>query len=171
MTVSPQLVPALQQRSAGPAAPGTAGQIRTATALRLVAPTTYPAPTSSDRGDRPGPPQRLDLRLHAPIPQAVIVRVTGVIDRPAETLLRTRVGEQLRRFSHVVLDLGGVHDLRPTGVEVLLDLQHTATLQGATLYLTGADHDAIRRPLRLSGADRLLAVAPAAETVIALLRR
>lgn len=126
--------------------------------------------SADDRGlARPG---LLDLRLHSPIPPAMIIRVAGVIDEPAEVLVRNLVCQHVRRFTHVVLDLSQAQDMQPSGIRMLLDLHRIARSEGATLHITGTtDHDAIEQPLRLAGADQFLTLAPDAETVVALLTR
>jgi hypothetical protein len=63
------------------------------------------------------PEQRLadlDLWVHAPVPEVVIARVSGTVDRHTAPLLAQRVGQQLTRAPHVVgrgeitvLDPGG----------------------------------------------------------------
>lgn len=126
------------------------------------------APVPVERPARPRP-EPVEVRLHAPIPQAVIVRIDGTVDESATAVVAARVGEQLRRVDHVVLDLGGVADLHSIGVSMLLDLNRAAARCGATLHVTGADREAISRPLRRAVAEHLLTFAPAAETVIALL--
>lgn len=58
-------------------------------------------------------PSDLDLRLHKPRPDVVIVRVIGTVDSFGASLLAQRVGAQLNRAGHVVIDLGGVSVLGP----------------------------------------------------------
>ncbi len=68
----------------------------------------------------------LDVRLHKPRPDVVIVRVIGTVDRFGAALLAQRVGAQLNRAGHVVIDLGGVSVLGPRGLAVLRTLHHQA---------------------------------------------
>lgn len=114
-------------------------------------------------------PPALDVRLHEPIPQVVIVRVAGTVDEDAAALLARRVGQQLGRAAHVVLDLGEAQDMGTAGVGVLLDLLREARRLGATLHIAGADDNAVRRPLQQAEPDQLLVLAPCADAVIALL--
>jgi hypothetical protein len=55
----------------------------------------------------------LDVRLHAPTPDTVIVRVIGPLDLRGCTTLAIRVGQQLNRAPHVVLDLSSVTWMDP----------------------------------------------------------
>jgi anti-anti-sigma regulatory factor len=54
------------------------------------------------------PDGRLDVRLHAPSPDTVIVRVDGPLHRCNSALLEIRVRQQLHRAPHVILDLSSV---------------------------------------------------------------
>ena len=151
---------------ADPWRPPTSAPVSLAPAPRLPA-----APRSGrPRGGGPRPAADLDVRLHAPLPQVVIVRVAGEVDQRGATLLAQRVGHQLSRAQHVVLDLGEVCALAPAGVDALTDLHRSACGHGTTLYLTGAEHDAIRGPLQVAGVDRLFVRAPSADAVTALHR-
>jgi anti-anti-sigma factor len=113
----------------------------------------------------------LEVRLHTPIPQVVIVRVAGTVDRAGAALLTERVGQQLTRADHVVLDLAEVAVMGADGVRVLCDLHRQASAYGTALHLAGADQPAINGPLRAAGMDQLIALAPSADAVIALLHR
>jgi anti-anti-sigma regulatory factor len=55
----------------------------------------------------------MDLRLHMPGPDVVIVRVSGAVDPVTAPVLAALVGKQLLRMPHVVLDLGEVSVLGP----------------------------------------------------------
>jgi anti-anti-sigma regulatory factor len=55
----------------------------------------------------------MDLRLHMPRPDVVIVRVSGAVDPVTAPVLAALVGKQLLRMPHVVLDLGEVSVLGP----------------------------------------------------------
>ena len=57
----------------------------------------------------------LELRVHAPIPEVVIVRVSGTVNRLTAAVLASRVGHQIGRAPHVVVDLGEVTAMDPGG--------------------------------------------------------
>ena len=109
------------------------------------------------------------LRLHTPTPDAVIVRVSGTVDRRGAQLLAELARKQLNRAPHVVIDLGNVSALGPRGVAVLLMLHQEATGRGTDLRIVGAEHDAVHRPLQLTGLTQLLRLESTAEAVIASL--
>jgi anti-anti-sigma factor len=110
----------------------------------------------------------MDLRLHAPRPDVVVVRVSGPVDGLAAGLLADRVGQQLHRAPHVVVDLGRVSVLGAGCVAVLSALPAQVLARGTQLHIVGA-HDAIRRPLHAAGLARLLRPEPTADAVIAAL--
>ncbi len=111
----------------------------------------------------------MDLRLHAPRPDVVIVRVSGPVDGLAARCLADRVGRQLHRAPHVVLDLGGVSVLGGWGVAVLSGLYQQALARGTQLHIVGAAHDAVRRVLRVTGLAQLASRESSADAVIATL--
>ncbi|HEX4103755.1 MAG TPA: STAS domain-containing protein [Pseudonocardiaceae bacterium] len=53
-----------------------------------------------------------------PRPDVVIVRVSGAVGGGTAPVLAERVGKQLLRVPHVVLDLGEVSVLGPQGLTV-----------------------------------------------------
>jgi anti-anti-sigma regulatory factor len=55
----------------------------------------------------------MDLRLHMPRHDVVIVRVSGAVNPVTAPVLAALVGKQLLRMPHVVLDLGEVSVLGP----------------------------------------------------------
>ena len=127
------------------------------------------APAGLPPGPRPGTPM-LDIRLHSPDPAVVVVRIDGCLDAPSIPLFVARVGQQLGRAPHVVLDLQEVPFLSVRGLQALLELQHRAELLGTQLHIA-AEHHTVRRPLRVSGLDRLIPVSATSEWVIARHRR
>lgn len=145
---------------------------RSASPLRL-------APTSGPGGGRsiPAPHQDrhpapvLEVRLHAPLPDAVIVRVAGAVDETGAVLVAQRVAQQVRRAVHVVLDLDDVTLLCPAGVAMLADLHRHALAHGGCLHIAGADHDAVAAPVRAAGLDHRLCLTRSADAAIALLPR
>ncbi len=109
----------------------------------------------------------LELRVYAPIPEVVIVRVSGIVNRLTGPVLARRVGHQLTRAPHVVVDLGEVTVADPRGLAILCSLHKRANVNGTQMHIARADHDAVRRAVRVTGLDQLFAVAPTAEAVIA----
>jgi anti-anti-sigma regulatory factor len=108
------------------------------------------------------------MHLHAPHPEVVIVRVRGTLDETGAALVATRVGQQLGRVLHVVLDLGQVR-MRRAGVDVLLELDRAATARGTQLHITGGEQAACARVLQRLHHDGLLHLAASADAVIASL--
>ncbi|HEX6403256.1 MAG TPA: STAS domain-containing protein [Pseudonocardiaceae bacterium] len=96
-------------------------------------------PTPSSAAAPTSPVLRnLDLRLHTPIPEVVIVRVAGTVDRFTSPVLAQRVAHQLTRAPHVVIDLGEVTAVDPRGVTGLLKLHHQATAHGTQIHIARA---------------------------------
>lgn len=118
-----------------------------------------------------GEPELMDLRLHRPTPDVVIVRASGPVDGLAARLLAERVGQQLHRAPHVVIDLGDVGVLGPRGLTVLSTLHQQALERGSQLHIVGAGHDAVRQPLHASGLAQRLSLESTADAVIAALPR
>jgi len=110
-------------------------------------------------------PLDLDVRLHAPRAEVVIVHVDGVVDERSTRLLGERVSQQLDRATHVVLDLGGVRLLRRCGTELLLDLQRQACSRGTCLHIAAVEDAEVHDQLELAG----LGCGLSADTVVALL--
>jgi anti-sigma B factor antagonist len=109
----------------------------------------------------------LDVRIYAPIPEVVIVRVGGTVDRFTVAVLAERVGKQLTRAPHVVVDLGDVTAVEPRGLAGLLTLHHQATASGTEIHIARAEDDTVRRALRITGLDQLFTLVPTADTVMA----
>ncbi|MGH3549230.1 MAG: STAS domain-containing protein [Pseudonocardiaceae bacterium] len=113
----------------------------------------------------------LNLRLHVPIPEVAIVRVSGTVNTLTASVLARRVSYQLSRARHVVVDLADVKVVDPGGLAVLRTLHHQAINCGSQLHVVRAEHDAVRRPLHTAGLDQLLVFESTAEAVIAGLPR
>jgi anti-anti-sigma factor len=111
-------------------------------------------------------PEPVDLRLHAPVPDVVVVRVAGALDATAAPVLAERVGQQYHRACHVVLDLTDVTFLGASGLRVLRELLRRAARVGVRLHLA-ADHHAVCRPLHLAGMGRAPVLSPSADLVVA----
>jgi anti-anti-sigma factor len=108
----------------------------------------------------------LDVRLHVPIPDVVVVRVSGAVDEVAGPVLGRRIGEQLGRAPHVVIDLQDVESLSGASLHLLCDVHRRAAPRGTQLHVSAASGDVLSS-LRRSGLDQLVPVCPAAEMVVA----
>ena len=83
-----------------------------------------------------------------------------------------RVGQQLSRASHVIVDLGEVTVLDPRSLAaVLVTLHQKATAGETEIHLAGAAHDAVHRALHLTGFRPAPTLALTADAVIAALIR
>jgi anti-anti-sigma factor len=109
---------------------------------------------------------KLDVRLHVPIPDVVVVRVSGSVDEATSLELARRVRQQLGRAPHVVIDLQDVGSLCERSLRLLSALHRRAGATGTQLHVS-ADRVDVLRSLRRSGLDRLVPVCPAAELVVA----
>lgn len=99
----------------------------------------------------------------------VIVRMSGPVDGLAARLLAERVGQQLHRAPHVVIDLGDVRILDRRGLTVLSTLHQQALAYGTQLHIVGAEHDAVRRALHATGLAQLLSLESTADAMLAAL--
>lgn len=124
-----------------------------------------------ESGRRPraggGAPELVDVRLHMPRPDLVVVRVSGTVDGVTAPVVAQRVGWQLRRAPHVVVDLSGVRVLGPQGLTVLFGLHRQAIACGVELHIVGAEHDAVRGPLHAGGLAQLVVFESTVDAVIA----
>lgn len=109
----------------------------------------------------------MDLRLHAPRPDVVIVRVSGPVDEQAACVLADRVCKQLNRAPHVIVDLGHVSTLCPPGLTVLSTLFQLAMAQQTRLHVVVAEHDELQ--LRTTSLAALLSRESTADAVISVL--
>lgn len=107
----------------------------------------------------------LEVRLHSPRAEVVVVRVSGTVDERGAGLLGERVRQQLARAAHVVVDLAEVPAMPACGTRVLADLARDATRCDACLHITGVEDPSVRDQIRLLH----LHCAPCAEAVVALL--
>ncbi len=113
----------------------------------------------------------LELRIHAPIPEVVIVRVSGTVDRRTAPVVAKRVSHQLTRAPHIVVDLGDVPAVDPGALAVLRTLHQHAIDNGTEIHLVRAEYDAVRRALRTMALDQMFTLDSMAEAVIAGLPR
>jgi anti-anti-sigma regulatory factor len=105
-----------------------------------------PSPRPGERAEDE-PDDELDVRLHAPTPDTVIVWVAGPLRRSTAYLFALRVRQQFRRASHVILDLSAVTCLDPHAVAHLGILEAEADSLGSHLHIAGAENEAIAGPL------------------------
>ncbi len=129
--------------------------------------TTTGSPGSADDGDgamrsEPAP----DVRLHAPVPDVVLVRVCGPADQVSAELLVHRVDQQLGRVAHVVIDLQDVQFLSVPLLQLLHAVHLRAVAAGTRLHVSAERHE-VRRSLCSSGLDQLVGVGPAVEMIVA----
>jgi hypothetical protein len=113
-------------------------------------------------------PDPLDVRLHAPTPDTVIVWVAGQVDHASATLLTLRVRQQFQRAAHVILDLSSVTWLDPPVAADLRALAAHAERCGTLLHIAGAENPAIAEPLRHLDSVHHVAAGPA-DAVLAVL--
>jgi anti-anti-sigma factor len=133
------------------------------TVQSLVPSPAAAAPTPARVGD-------LDLRIYAPIPQVVIVRVSGVVDDLTAPVLTKCVGKQLTRAPHVVIDLSQVTTLDSHSLATLSRLQDKAAASGTHIHLATAQRGDVHRALHSTGLDQLFSLDPTVEAVIADVR-
>ncbi|MGI9000975.1 MAG: STAS domain-containing protein [Pseudonocardia sp.] len=114
------------------------------------------------------PEPNLEVRLHSPTREVVVVRVGGMLDTLSAPLLAERVGQQLSRAPHVVIDLGDVTSVTVAGVAALSCLHRQAMEAGTQLHLA-AEHDTVRQALHVAELDQLFPIAPTAAAVLACL--
>jgi ABC-type transporter Mla MlaB component len=134
-----------------------------ATEIRVVRGKT----TTYDRPYAGVEPKLMDLRLHAPRPDVMIVRVSGPVDEQAACVLADRVRKQLHRAPHVIVDLARVSTLCPSGLTVLSTLFQLATAQQTRLHVVVAEHDELQ--LRTTSLASLLSRESTPDAVISAL--
>jgi anti-anti-sigma regulatory factor len=113
-------------------------------------------------------PDPLDVRLHAPTTETVIVWVAGPIRRADAPLLTLRVRQQCERAVHVILDLSSVTWLDSAVAADLRALEAHADSCGCRLHIAGAENPAVAEPLLQLDSTHQLANGPA-DAVLAVL--
>jgi anti-anti-sigma regulatory factor len=108
---------------------------------------SIPAPRRELRSVGADTDDHLDVRLHAPTPLTVVVRVAGPLHARTTALLTMRVRQQFRRAPHVVLDLSAVTHIDPSAAGELRALHGTADSCGSRLHVA-ADDEAVVEELR-----------------------
>jgi anti-anti-sigma regulatory factor len=115
--------------------------------LSALVPSPRPENDPSAVPDRDEP---LDVRLHAPTPDTVIVRVLGPLDGHSCAVLAVRVRQQLHRAPHVILDLSSVTWMDLRVARELRALHAMAADCGAHLHVA-AENERVVEGLRLVG--------------------
>ena len=118
---------------AEPPGRGTALLLREHAPIELTG--IVPVPRREMRTVVPDPDDPLDVRLHAPSSQTVIVWVAGPLHPSTSALLAIRVRQQLRRARHVILDLSSVTRMDLGVADELRDLFAKAESCGTRLYI------------------------------------
>jgi anti-anti-sigma regulatory factor len=137
-------------------------------------------PTPRRESDHPAVPDRavsdgagpdrdepLDVRLHAPRPDTVIVRVAGPLHPRSCPMLAIRVRQQLHRAPHVILDLSSVTwlDLQVAGE--LRALHRKAVECGTHLHIAAENEPVVEGLRRIDVGERV--VLGTADAVLACL--
>ncbi|MGH4010832.1 MAG: STAS domain-containing protein [Pseudonocardiaceae bacterium] len=118
-----------------------------------------------------GEPELMDVRLHTPTPDVVIVRVSGAADGLHARLLAELAGKQLHRAPHVIVDLADVTVLGTGGLAALSTLHQQAVARGTELHIVAAKHGSVSRQLQATGVAQLVTFGSTADAVIAGLPR
>ena len=131
-------------------------------------PVFVPSPRrTSEARAVPDRDEPLDVRLHAPTPHAVIVRVLGPLDTRSCGTLAVRVRQQLGRAPHVILDLSSVTGMDPRVASELRGLHRTAVDCGTHLHVAAENERVLEG---LAGIDLGAPVVPGtADAVLACL--
>jgi hypothetical protein len=110
---------------------------------------------------------QLDVRLHAPTSDTVIVWVAGAVGPASAPRLALCVQQQFQRAAHVILDLSSVTLFDPLIAADLDALGAGAGRCGARLHIAGAENPAVAEPLR--SVESAHHVAGPADAVLAVL--
>lgn len=93
-----------------------------------------------------GDTERLSVSVRRPLPTVLVVRPSGVLDEETVPAVAVHVGDPSGEILHVVIDLGAVEPLTPSGVRALLELDGRARSRGTTVHLAGgAAHALLQR--------------------------
>jgi anti-anti-sigma regulatory factor len=131
-------------------------------------PVFVPSPRRrSEPSSVPDRDEPLDVRLHAPTPDSVIVRVLGPLDARSCALLAVRVRQQLHRAPHVILDLSSVTWMDLRVASELRALHRMAVDCGTHLHIAAENERVVEE---LEAIDLGTPVVPAtADAVLACL--
>ncbi|WP_433505416.1 sodium-independent anion transporter [Pseudonocardia halophobica] len=112
--------------------------------------------------------QALDVRLYAPYPDVVIIRVAGPLWQSTASLLMLRLEQQIHRAPHVIVDLSLVDELDADAASELRATVAKAQRSGTQVHLAGVGSEAIAEPLRQVDPGWRLVAGPA-DAVLATL--
>jgi anti-sigma B factor antagonist len=117
---------------------------------------TDPAPPTTAGSSR----DQLDVAIDRPSVGVAVLRVRGEIDTLTADTFAAAVTELLSaRDQTLVVDLTGVTFLASTGLAVLIEAARKAEVRPHRLRLV-APGRAVRRPLEITGTDRLFEIHP-----------
>ncbi|GAA4820714.1 hypothetical protein GCM10023201_02740 [Actinomycetospora corticicola] len=109
-----------------------------------------------DGADRPAPdPGTVEVALRDASDGVAVVAVVGDVDAAATSAVRAGVDEAAAGARAVVLDLEEVALLASAGMTLLLEVTEDLRGRGVPLLLV-AQARTVRRPLRITGLDRVL---------------
>lgn len=102
-------------------------------------------------------PRTVDVAVRRAEPDAHVVAVLGDVDAAGVGAVRAGVDEALGAGARtVVLDLTGVVLLASAGMTLLLEVDADLRTRGCALLLVADAVRAVRRPLAITGLDRVL---------------
>jgi anti-anti-sigma factor len=102
-------------------------------------------------------PGTVDVAVRPAGPDAHVVAVLGDVDAAGVSAVRAGVDEALGAGARaVVLDLTGVVLLASAGMTLLLEVDADLRTRGCALLLVAGAVRAVRRPLAITGLDRVL---------------
>ncbi|WP_219419001.1 STAS domain-containing protein [Pseudonocardia nigra] len=107
------------------------------------------------------------MRLHAPTPDTVIVRVAGPLIPSTMPFFMLRITQQLTRAVHVVIDLSSVDHLDEQTADCLRLLYGLAARRGVTIHVADAGRPTIGESLRAIQSDGVVGIP--ADAVVATL--
>lgn len=110
----------------------------------------------------------LDVRLHAPSPDVVVVWVDGCLAAETTGVLVERVGQQLTRALVVILDLGHLQAIDDHAIATVRRLQVQAYAAGVQLHLA-TECAQVRDALEVAGLHRSRPIDATAAAVTARL--
>lgn len=147
---------------------GTGSALLPREAARVDLPALVPSPRRESHPHAvPDRDEALDVRLHAPTQDTVIVRVLGPLDASGCTTLAIRVCQQLHRAAHVILDLSSVTWMDPELAGELRALRSTAGDCDTQLHFAAEDERVVEGLRRIDLGEPV--VAGTADAVLACL--
>ena len=106
--------------------------------------------------------------IDEPAPDVCVVRVRGELDLLTTGLLDHNLQRHIEgNPGRVVVDLSEVTFLGAAALTSLLTAKQAATRWGVQLYLTGADHRAVARPLKITKLWASFDIRPTVKSIVA----